>query len=44
MTPDIDIHRAAWLMIRRCGAEAAAQAVIRASARMVEGSDCEAVH
>jgi hypothetical protein len=29
MTPDIDIHRAAWPMIRRYGDDAAAQAARR---------------
>jgi len=29
LTPDIDIHRSAWLMIRRYGDDAAAQAARR---------------
>ena len=29
MIPDIDIHRSAWLMIRRYGEDAAVQAAMR---------------
>ena len=38
MIPDIDIHHAAWLMIRRYGADAAAQAAKRGDDLLDKGN------
>jgi hypothetical protein len=40
MIPDIDIHRSAWLMIRRYGDDAAIQAAKRAD-QLLETGDLE---
>jgi hypothetical protein len=40
MIPDIDIHRSAWLMIRRYGADASTQAATRAD-QLLEGGDLD---
>ena len=37
MIPDIDIHRAAWLMIRRYGEDAEAQAAMRGDELLDKG-------
>ena len=37
MIPDIDIHRSAWLMIRRYGDDAAAQAAMRGDELLDKG-------
>jgi len=37
MIPDIDIHRAAWLMIRRYGADAVIQAAMRGDDLLAKG-------
>jgi len=37
MIPDIDIHRCAWLMIRRYGDDAVAQAATRGDALLEKG-------
>jgi hypothetical protein len=40
MIPDIDIHRSAWLMIRRYGEDAATQAAVRAD-QLLEAGDLD---
>jgi hypothetical protein len=40
MIPDIDIHRSAWLMIRRYGADASTQAATRAD-QLLEAGDLD---
>jgi len=37
VTPDIDVHRAAWLMIRRYGDDAAVQAAMRGDELLAKG-------
>ena len=37
MIPDIDIHRSAWLMIRRYGDDAAVQAAMRGDELLDKG-------
>jgi hypothetical protein len=37
MIPDLDIHRSAWLMIRRYGDEAEAQAAMRGDELLDKG-------
>jgi hypothetical protein len=40
MIPDIDIHRSAWLMIRRHGDDAAMQAAMRAD-QLLDAGDLD---